>query len=177
MKFPTLLLLSTRHGLGKTSLPGSCKNSLPGLNKTSLPGSCLVTRCLGGSASRHRDAFEAFSRLSLQFVELPGRSLVTSWLSELPRISLVTSWLYQICRRRLPCGLFSICGILSLLSTLVSHSTISSAAEPMRALILEGQNRHHGTWPKTSRMMASYLEQTSLFKFDVIGPIRKYESR
>ena len=33
------------------------------------------------------------------------------------------------------------------------------AAEPMKALIVEGQN-NHGVWPKTTKMMKRYLEET-----------------
>lgn len=40
------------------------------------------------------------------------------------------------------------------------------AAEPMRALIIDGQN-NHSAWPKTTFMMKSYLEQTQLFEVDI----------
>lgn len=40
-------------------------------------------------------------------------------------------------------------------------------AEPtMKALIVDGQN-NHGVWPKTSKMMKSYLEATGLFSVDI----------
>jgi type 1 glutamine amidotransferase len=40
------------------------------------------------------------------------------------------------------------------------------AAEPLRALIVDGQN-NHACWPKTTRMMKHYLEDTGLFTVDV----------
>lgn len=48
---------------------------------------------------------------------------------------------------------------------LVSLSTLS-AAEPLKALIIEGQN-NHGNWPTTTKMMKKYLEETKLFEVDV----------
>ncbi len=40
------------------------------------------------------------------------------------------------------------------------------AAEPIRALIVDGQN-NHAVWPKTTQMMKSFLEQTKMFTVDV----------
>jgi len=40
------------------------------------------------------------------------------------------------------------------------------AAEPMKALIVDGQN-NHGAWPKTTFMMKAYLEETKLFSVDI----------
>jgi type 1 glutamine amidotransferase len=40
------------------------------------------------------------------------------------------------------------------------------AAEPMKALIVDGQN-NHAVWPATTKMMKAYLEQTKLFTVDV----------
>jgi len=40
------------------------------------------------------------------------------------------------------------------------------AAEKMPALIVDGQN-NHGVWPKTSKMMKKYLEETGLFTVDI----------
>lgn len=40
------------------------------------------------------------------------------------------------------------------------------AQEPLRALIIDGQN-NHVMWPKTTAMMKSYLEQTGRFDVDV----------
>ena len=41
-----------------------------------------------------------------------------------------------------------------------------SAQTKMRALIIEGQNNHQ-VWPKTTKMMKSYLESSNLFDVDV----------
>ena len=49
----------------------------------------------------------------------------------------------------------------------VSFSIASSGyAEPMKALIIDGQN-NHAVWPKTSKMMKSYLEATKRFTVDI----------
>ena len=40
------------------------------------------------------------------------------------------------------------------------------AAEPVRALIVDGQN-NHAVWPTTTKMMKRYLEETKLFTVDV----------
>lgn len=50
---------------------------------------------------------------------------------------------------------------------LVASSLSGSAAEPLKALIIEGQN-NHAVWPKTTQMMKRYLEQTKLFTVDVV---------
>lgn len=39
--------------------------------------------------------------------------------------------------------------------------------EIMNVLIIDGEN-NHGTWPKTTAMMKDYLEETDLFKVDVV---------
>lgn len=44
--------------------------------------------------------------------------------------------------------------------------SIGRAGEPMKALIVDGQN-NHGVWPQTTKLMKSYLEQTGLFTVDV----------
>jgi len=41
-----------------------------------------------------------------------------------------------------------------------------TAAEPLKALIVDGQN-NHAVWPTTTKMMKSYLEETKLFTVDV----------
>ena len=46
-------------------------------------------------------------------------------------------------------------------------STTAISAQPMRALIVDGQN-NHAMWPKTSKMMSKYLEETGLFKVDIM---------
>ncbi len=55
--------------------------------------------------------------------------------------------------------------ILTGLSFLLS-SFASQAAEPLRALIVDGQN-NHAMWPKTTVMMKRYLEDSQLFEVDV----------
>ncbi|HQX54068.1 MAG TPA: ThuA domain-containing protein, partial [Planctomycetaceae bacterium] len=42
----------------------------------------------------------------------------------------------------------------------------AQAAEPLKALIVDGQN-NHGVWPVTTQMMKRYLEETKLFTVDV----------
>jgi type 1 glutamine amidotransferase len=42
----------------------------------------------------------------------------------------------------------------------------TSRAEPLKALIVDGQN-NHGNWPTTTKMMKKYLEDTKLFTVDV----------
>ncbi len=59
---------------------------------------------------------------------------------------------------------FSVCTLALVLATIV-HSTVS-AADPMKALIIDGQN-NHGAWPKTTFMMKKYLEDTKLFTVDI----------
>jgi len=50
---------------------------------------------------------------------------------------------------------------------LAASGLAGSAAEPLKALIIEGQN-NHAVWPKTTRMMKRYLEETTLFTVDVV---------
>jgi uncharacterized protein len=52
-----------------------------------------------------------------------------------------------------------------LLALLALSFTTASAAE-LKALIVDGQN-NHGVWPKTTKMMKQYLEETGLFTVDV----------
>lgn len=59
---------------------------------------------------------------------------------------------------------FSVC-TLALVFASVVHSSVS-AADPMQALIIDGQN-NHGAWPKTTFMMKKYLEDTKLFTVDI----------
>lgn len=42
----------------------------------------------------------------------------------------------------------------------------STAAEPIKTLIIDGQN-NHGAWPKTTAMMKHYLEDSGRFEVDV----------
>ena len=53
---------------------------------------------------------------------------------------------------------------LSLLAVL--SLTAVASAEPLKALIVDGQN-NHGVWPTTTKMMKKYLEETGLFSVDV----------
>lgn len=42
----------------------------------------------------------------------------------------------------------------------------AAAPAKLKALIVDGQN-NHGVWPKTTKMMKDYLEQTGMFEVDV----------
>lgn len=58
---------------------------------------------------------------------------------------------------------------LSLALALCGSTLCGSAAQaapPHRALIVDGQN-NHGVWPKTTKMMKKYLEETGLFAVDI----------
>jgi uncharacterized protein len=61
-----------------------------------------------------------------------------------------------------------IVSMLALLAGLLPVSTLRSlsAAEKYQALIVDGQNNHK-VWPKTTKMMKKYLEDTGLFSVDV----------
>jgi len=41
-----------------------------------------------------------------------------------------------------------------------------SAAEKLKALIVDGQNNHE-VWPKSTIMMKQYLEETGLFEVEI----------
>lgn len=57
--------------------------------------------------------------------------------------------------------------IVAILFTLLAlQASVLNGAEPMKALIVDGQN-NHGVWPETTKMMKAYLEQTGLFQVDV----------
>lgn len=58
--------------------------------------------------------------------------------------------------------------LMTLLLAFVVLATTSplSAADKQAALIIDGQN-NHGVWPKTTKMMQRYLEETGLFTVDV----------
>jgi hypothetical protein len=58
--------------------------------------------------------------------------------------------------------------ITAVLTTLVSLTLCGGleAADPIRVLIVDGQN-NHGVWPTTTKMMKSWLEQSEHFKVDV----------
>lgn len=53
-----------------------------------------------------------------------------------------------------------------LVMAFVGASGNCSAADPLRALIIDGQN-NHSAWPKTTFMMKRYLEETGLFRVDI----------
>lgn len=57
-----------------------------------------------------------------------------------------------------------ICSLV--LTAMVVLESVASAAGPMKALIVDGQN-NHGAWPKTTFMMKKYLEETGLFTVDI----------
>ncbi len=44
---------------------------------------------------------------------------------------------------------------------------LAAAAEPLKALIVDGQN-NHGNWPQTTQMMKRYLQDSGLFTVDVV---------
>ena len=68
---------------------------------------------------------------------------------------------------RLPFCLIAI----AILSAVAADAT---AAEKLRALIVDGQN-NHGNWPQTTRMMKRYLEDTGRFTVDVVTHAPKGE--
>lgn len=49
---------------------------------------------------------------------------------------------------------------------LVLLGSVAQAAPQWKALIVDGQN-NHGVWPKTTKMMKHYLEESGLFTVDV----------
>ena len=51
-------------------------------------------------------------------------------------------------------------------SCMLLAATGATAAEKLKALIIEGQNNHRN-WPQTSQMMKSYLEGSGLFDVDI----------
>lgn len=53
-----------------------------------------------------------------------------------------------------------------ILTALLMWTAAAEAVEPMKALIVDGQNNHR-VWPRTTQMMKSYLEETKLFTVDV----------
>jgi hypothetical protein len=59
---------------------------------------------------------------------------------------------------------FALLAVLSLVA--------SASAEPLKALIVDGQN-NHDVWPTTTKMMKKYLEETGLFTVDVATTVSK----
>jgi len=56
--------------------------------------------------------------------------------------------------------------LLLAVAAVLSFSLSASAAEKLKALIIEGQN-NHGNWPQTSQMMKSYLQESGRFEVDI----------
>ncbi|MEM7455830.1 MAG: ThuA domain-containing protein [Planctomycetota bacterium] len=72
-------------------------------------------------------------------------------------------------RNLLKCSLYlAICLTVSAGSCLFAQEEADRAwsTDPLRALIVDGQN-NHGVWPKTTQMMRRYLEETGMFVVDV----------
>jgi hypothetical protein len=51
--------------------------------------------------------------------------------------------------------------------TTVGSVAWSQTSDPMSVLIIDGQN-NHGIWPKTTMMVKRYLEETGLFRVDIV---------
>ena len=58
--------------------------------------------------------------------------------------------------------------------TLAIFLSPALAAEPLRALIVDGQN-NHANWPQTTQMMKKYLEDSGLFTVDLVTHAPKGE--
>ncbi|GAB5562724.1 MAG: hypothetical protein SynsKO_43710 [Synoicihabitans sp.] len=56
--------------------------------------------------------------------------------------------------------------VLAIVLTGACQKAPADAKEPLRALIIDGQN-NHAVWPKSTMMMKSYLEETGLFTVDI----------
>ena len=56
--------------------------------------------------------------------------------------------------------------MLPLVLLTLAFPTPSTAQEPLKALIIDGQN-NHGMWPKTTMMMRRYLEENHRFQVDI----------
>ena len=68
---------------------------------------------------------------------------------------------------------------MRLLSSLLAIAILAAgtdvtAAEKLKALIVDGQN-NHGNWPQTTQMMQRYLEDTGRFTVDVVTHAPKGE--
>lgn len=61
-------------------------------------------------------------------------------------------------------GIFA--GVLAILVSGLMVSSTNAAEKKLKALIVDGQN-NHAIWPKTTKMMQKYLEDTGLFTVDV----------
>jgi len=68
-----------------------------------------------------------------------------------------------------------LCLIVVVCVALLTTGSLARAVEttppapqtPIKALIVDGQN-NHGNWPQTTKMMKQYLEDSGLFKVDVV---------
>ena len=76
---------------------------------------------------------------------------------EVAKINLLV-WSRVMQNRKYFWGVF--CGICLAISVQVS------AREPLKALIIDGQN-NHGIWPKTTQMMKRYLLESGKFEVDI----------
>ena len=56
--------------------------------------------------------------------------------------------------------------LVLLLVCCLSFGPWAHSAEPMKALIVDGQN-NHGNWPETTEMMKRYLEESGLFQVEI----------
>ncbi len=64
----------------------------------------------------------------------------------------------------LSCGIFIAC---TSSKTSTSNDMLGAkTSKSINALIIDGEN-NHGTWPKTTAMMKSYLDESGLFKVDI----------
>ncbi len=54
---------------------------------------------------------------------------------------------------------------LAALGICIAMTVAATAAPPLKALIVDGQNNHD--WEKTTPLLKQYLEQTGLFAVDV----------
>ncbi len=66
-----------------------------------------------------------------------------------------------------------LCPLVLALAGLAPLAT-AAAADPLKALIVDGQN-NHGNWPQTTQMMKKYLEDSGRFTVDVVTHAPKGE--
>ncbi|MFM8578904.1 MAG: ThuA domain-containing protein [Planctomycetaceae bacterium] len=65
----------------------------------------------------------------------------------------------------MPSSLIRSLGVIAIV--LFKTTLTATAAEPAKALIVDGQN-NHGNWPQTTKMMKRYLEDSGRFRVDVV---------
>jgi type 1 glutamine amidotransferase len=73
-----------------------------------------------------------------------------------------------------PAGVLARAALFLSLAVACAAATTASAAETLRALIVDGQN-NHGNWPQTTQMMKRYLEESGRFTVDVVTHAPKGE--